>query len=126
MEQLNSETVAIATDKLASTNIQVSSHVQRNGRRKLEDRFVVENDLNSAFELDVSATCFVVLFAGRFVYFWASHCTVSAPVYLMFVCAISLLMRVFHLTALSIQNLDPIVWIWFECHSSIGASNRNS
>lgn len=54
MEQLNSETVAIATDKLASTNIQVSSHVQRNGRRKLEDRFVVENDLNSAFDLDVS------------------------------------------------------------------------
>lgn len=54
MEQLNSDTVAIATDKLASTNIQVSSHVQRNGRRKLEDRFVVENDLNSAFDLDVS------------------------------------------------------------------------
>lgn len=55
MEQLNSDTVAIATDKLASTNIQVSSHVQRNGRRKLEDRFVIENDLNSAFDLDVSA-----------------------------------------------------------------------
>lgn len=54
MEQLNSENVAIATDKLASTNIQVSSHVQRNSRRKLEDRFVVENDLNSAFDLDVS------------------------------------------------------------------------
>ena len=60
MEQLNSETVAIATNKL-STNIQVSSHVQRNGRRKLEDRFVVENDLNSAFDLDVSVDCPVCL-----------------------------------------------------------------
>ena len=67
MEQLNSETVAIQStvnnsqavnqDSKASPKIRVASSVQRNGRRKLEDRHVVENDLNAAFDLDVSV-CF--------------------------------------------------------------------
>ena len=54
MEQLNSDTIAINQDKLSSIKIQVSSHFQRNGRRRLEDRFVIESDLNSAFDLKVS------------------------------------------------------------------------
>ena len=66
MEQLNSETVAIQStvnnsqavnQDSKSPKIRVASSVQRNGRRKLEDRHVVENDLNAAFDLDVSV-CF--------------------------------------------------------------------
>lgn len=58
MEQLNSDNVAINSDKSSTVKIQVSTHFQRNGRRKLEDRYVVENDLNSTFDLDVS---FIIL-----------------------------------------------------------------
>jgi len=71
MEQSNSDTFAIRPDLIAqdlintttdttkqqvttaaNTKIQVSSDIQRNGRRKLEDRFVTEHDLNLALDLE--------------------------------------------------------------------------
>lgn len=55
MDELNSENASVFDSKpLQNINIQVSSHVQRNGRRKLEDRFVVESDLNTNYDLKVS------------------------------------------------------------------------
>jgi len=48
MEQLNSDT---AIDNKNLPKIQVASHFSRNGRRRLEDRFVVENNLNAIADL---------------------------------------------------------------------------
>ena len=55
-QQFNSENVAIndCKDSKLSTNIYVSSDFNRNGRRKLEDRYVVEDNLNELADLDVS------------------------------------------------------------------------